>query len=306
MEAGRLKKRVALLIPVFNNIEFTKSCLNKLDELLANSELEHLAISIVVIDDGSKDGSSEWIRENYPDLIVLQGDGNLWWSGGINMGAAFAIDKGDYEYVMLWNNDIQPANDYFTALNGLIPQISGDAIIGSKIYSMGEENMVWSYGGQFNPKTGRIYMLGYEEEDGDKYVLPALADWLPGMGTLVPISVIQKIGYWDALNFPQYHGDSDFTYRAKLAGFELWVYPQLRIWNNRDNTGLKHDGSFKKLKLLFTDTRSNFNWKMNMLFFKKYSTSIFAYIPLLKWYAIMLGGFVKWKILGFFGVSRPA
>ncbi len=306
MEATRIKKRVALLVPVFNNLEFTKNCLKKLDELLSKDHLDHLDYSIIIIDDGSKDGTSQWIKANFPDVIVLAGDGNLWWSGGINMGAAFAVQQGDYNYVMLWNNDIQPSDDYFTALDSLIPHLSEDTIIGSKIYNMGEENIVWSFGGRFNPQSGKLYMLGYEEADGEKFASPVRADWLPGMGTLVPIKVIHKIGYWDAVNFPQYHGDSDFTYRAKLSGFELWVYPQLRIWNNRENTGLKHGGSFKKLRLLFTDTKSNFNWKMNMLFYRKYSKNPFAYLPILHWYATMVGGFFKWKILEFPGSTPPS
>jgi GT2 family glycosyltransferase len=304
MEITRPKRKVALLIPIFNNLGFTKDCLRKLDELLQGKDLVHLEYSKIVIDDGSTDGSSEWIKANFPDVIVLHGDGNLWWSGGINMGAAFAMEQGDYDYVMLWNNDVQPADDYFSTLDKLHPQLAEDMIIGSKIYNMGRDSIVWSFGGQFNPRSGKFYMLGYEQQDGEKYSSPVGADWLTGMGTLIPLRVIQKIGYWDAVNFPQYYGDSDFTYRAKLAGFELWVYPQLRIWNNRENTGLKHEGSFRKLRQLFTDTKSNFNWKVNMLFYKKYSKSFFAYIPLLHGYATLVGGFFKWKILGFFGVSR--
>lgn len=307
MEVVRTENKVALLIPVFNNIEFTKNCLRKLDVLLSGDHLNHLGFSTIVIDDGSTDGTSDWIKANFADVIVLRGDGELWWSGGINMGAAWAMEQGDYDYVMLWNNDVQPADDYFKELDKLIPQLSGDEIIGSKIYNMGgEDDILWSFGGKFNPLSGRLYMRGYEERDGDKFTSPLDADWLPGMGTLVPSKVIHKIGYWDAVNFPQYHGDSDFTYRARLAGFELWVYPQLQIWNNRENTGLKHEGSFKKLRQLFTATKSNFNWKMNMLFYKKYSKNIFAYFPLLRWYASLVGGFFKWKILGFFGLSHRA
>jgi GT2 family glycosyltransferase len=306
MEANRTRIQIALLIPVFNNLEFTKECLSKLDILLAENCLLHTDYSIIVIDDGSRDGTSEWIKTNYPHVIVLQGDGNLWWSGGINMGASFAVQQGDFDYVMLWNNDIQPADDYFTELDSLIPTISEESILGSKIYSMGEETRVWSMGGRFNPRTGKINMLGYGEEDGDKYAAPVRADWLPGMGTLLPMQVIQKIGYWDAVNFPLYHGDSDYTYRAKLSGFELWVYPQLRIWNNLDNSGTKHEGSFKNLMKLFSDTRSKSNWRINLLFYKKYTTSPLAYLPLLYWYATLIGGFFKWKVLGFFGKTRQA
>jgi len=306
MEVNGNRKRIALLIPVFNKLEFTRECLSKLDVLLAENSMLNTNYAIIVIDDGSRDGTSEWIRTNYPDVIVLQGDGNLWWSGGINMGASFAVKQGDFDYVMLWNNDIQPADDYFTELDSLIPTISEKAILGSKIFSMGEESKVWSFGGRFNPKTGKLYMFGYGEEDGHRFTIAGPADWLPGMGTLLPIEVITKIGYWDAVNFPQYHGDSDYTYRAKLAGFELWVYPQLRIWNNIDNSGIKHEGSFKNLRKLFGDTRSKFNWKINMLFYKKYTTSPLAYFPLLYWYATLIGGFFKWKVLGFFGKTRQA
>jgi GT2 family glycosyltransferase len=306
MEANRTRKRIALLIPVFNNLEFTKECLTKLDILLAEKSLLHTDYSIIVIDDGSRDGTSEWLKANYPHVIVLQGDGNLWWSGGINMGASFAVQQGDFDYVMLWNNDIKPTDDYFTELDSLIPTISEESILGSKIYSMGEETRVWSMGGRFNPRTGKLNMLGYGEQDGDKFAAPVRADWLPGMGTLLPMQVIQKIGYWDAVNFPQYQGDSDYTYRAKLSGFELWVYPQLRIWNNLDNSGIKHEGSFKNLMKLFRDTRSKFNWRINVLFYKKYTTSPLAYLPLLYWYATLIGGFFKWKVLGFFGKTRQA
>lgn len=304
MEANRTRKRIALLIPVFNNLEFTKDCLEKLNILLAEKSLLHTEYSTIVIDDGSRDGTSEWIRANYPQVIVLQGDGNLWWSGGIKMGATYAVQQGDFEYVMLWNNDIQPADDYFTELDSLIPAISEKSILGSKIYNMGEKTRVWSMGGKFNPRTGKAHMLGFGEEDGDKYAKPVRADWLPGMGTLIPIQVMQKIGYWDAVNFPQYHGDSDYTYRAKLAGFELWVYPQLKIWNDLDNSGIMHEGSFKNLLKLFSDTRSKFNWRINVLFYKKYTTNPLAYLPLLYWYATLIGGFFKWKVLGFFGKTR--
>lgn len=304
MEKPRPKQKVAVLIPVFNNLGFTKSCLRKLDELLQEKDQVHLEYSKIVIDDGSKDGTSKWIQTNYPEVIVLQGDGDLWWSGGVNLGAAYAMEQGDYDYVMLWNNDIEPADDYFKALDELFPRLTEDMVIGSKIYNLGEDNIVWSFGGHFNPRSGKLNMLGYEQKDGKEYASSVRADWLPGMGTLVPLKVIREIGYWDALNFPQYHGDSDFTYRAKLAGFELWVYPQLRIWNNRENTGLKHQGSFRKLMQLFTDTKSNFNWKMHMCFYKKYSKGLLAYIPLFHWYLTLVGGFFKWKILAFFGISR--
>ncbi|NJO67967.1 MAG: hypothetical protein HC830_00630 [Bacteroidetes bacterium] len=63
-------------------------------------------------------------------------------------------------------------------------------------------------------------------------------NWLPGMGTLIHETVVQKAGYWDNINFPQYHGDSEFTFRAYLNGFKIEVDPDLVIWNDTTHTGI--------------------------------------------------------------------
>ena len=63
-------------------------------------------------------------------------------------------------------------------------------------------------------------------------------DWLPGMGTVTHKSVYEKIGMLDEIRFPQYHGDSDFTLRAKKRGYKIIVYPDLKIYNDNRNTGI--------------------------------------------------------------------
>jgi GT2 family glycosyltransferase len=129
-------------------------------------------------------------------------------------------------------------------------------------------------------------------------------DWLTGMGTIIPKKVIETIGYWDRTNFPQYHGDSDFTYRAKKNGFKVIVHPELILINDVKNSGIEHKGSFKRLLQLMTDLRSKSNFNKNWKFYSIHATSPLAYSPLLLSYFKILGGFFKWKILQFFGINK--
>jgi GT2 family glycosyltransferase len=299
-------KKVAILIPVYNNLAFTKKCIQELRDLLANSFLKHSSFDLVVIDDGSSDGTGDWVQQNHPELILLQGDGNLWWSGGINLGARHAIAKLKADQLLLWNNDIRPAKDYFEQLDELMEELDGRTIAGSKILyeDPDKSGLIWSFGGYFNPRNGKKSMLGYNQPDKQEFSIPKEVDWLPGMGTLVPVEIVQTIGYWDEQVFPQYHGDSDFTFRAKTAGFAIVAYPQLRLWNDKSSSGLKHGGTLKGLSAALVDRRSNSNLRDNFRFYQRHATSILAYQDLLVYYLNYFGGFVKWKILSLFGRKK--
>lgn len=299
-------KKIAILIPVFNHIAFTKKCIQGLHDLISDSTFENCEYHIVVIDDGSSDGTAEWLEEHHPEVHVLKGNGSLWWSGGINRGADFSISELKVDFLLLWNNDIIPARDYFIQLAELLTIIDNQTVAGSKIlyYNQDRNDIIWSLGGFFNPKSGKKSMLGYNMPDSDEFSNPADVDWLPGMGTLVPVSVVEKIGFWDEKVFPQYHGDSDFTFRAKTAGYRVISYPQLRIWNDKSSSGLTHGGTFHGLIKALTSRRANANFKDNFRFYRRHSTSILAYKVLFGFYLNLIGGFFKWKFLSLFGIKK--
>ena len=143
-------KNIAILIPVYNRISYTKECIRTLEELVINASPGKNRYHIIVIDDGSTDGTGNWLASNHPDITVLEGDGNLWWSGGINTGATFAISDIKVDYLLLWNNDIHPAPDYFIELDRLISTIPEKTIAGSKIYNLQKKNVINAFGGIFN------------------------------------------------------------------------------------------------------------------------------------------------------------
>jgi GT2 family glycosyltransferase len=294
---------ISVIIPVFNGLGFTKTCLKSTTAQISAPEISPARYEIIVVDDGSSDGTSDWIRENYPGVHLLQGDGGLWWSGGINRGIKYALDELKTDYVLWWNNDIIPAADYFVQAVKLVGINDNDVLIGSKVYIL-DKPVIWGMGGRFNPRKGSRYMYGGNQADSETFMKPIEVDWFPGMGTLIHRKVFDRIGLLDEKNFPQYHGDSDFTYRAKLAGFRLVAFPELVIYNDISNTGIKHGGSFGNLFKSLTSIKSNSNIKKDLVFYRKHASSPLAYFYLVNKYTRYIGGFYKWKFLNFFGIRK--
>lgn len=297
------KMKLAILIPVFNNLDFTMQCLERLEKGIQRAENKLIESTIIITDDGSTDGTGKWLAENKKDVVVLHGDGNLWWSGGINLAAHHAIDIIQTDYILWWNNDIEPDEDYFKNLFIRIQNNPDKNVIGSKIYMKGV-NKIWGFGGYFNQKNGEKGMYGNWQDDSSEYQSPRVVDWLPGMGSVFPQEVFSTIGFLDEKRFPQYHGDSDYTLRAKKAGYSITVYPDLVLFNDVTNSGLRHDNTFKVLRRSLTSIKSNYNIKKEWLFYKIHGESFRTYRGFFSKFNKYIGGFFKWKVLGFFGVKR--
>ncbi|MEZ5194846.1 MAG: glycosyltransferase family 2 protein [Bacteroidales bacterium] len=296
--------KIAIVFPIFNGLSYTKQCLESLYKLTRVPAVLELNFSIVVVDDGSSDGSYEWIEKNYPQASLLKGDGQLWWSGGINMGVNFAIKQLHSDYILWWNNDILADDNYFMNLAHIIRNNDPKTIIGSKIYLSHNRNIVWSMGGIFNPVTGYKNMIGSERPDDSNMNKIIECDWLTGMGTITHASVYQNIGMLDEKNFPQYHGDSDFTFRAKTKGYKLIVNPNLKIFNDTNNSGLIHDDDLGNLFKSLFSIRSSYNIFKDIKFYRMHTKSILAYYPLWEKYTRYVLGFFKWKVLSIFKIER--
>lgn len=297
-------KKISIIIPVFNNLHYTINCLSSLKKQKIQEQMPGFVAETIVVDDGSSDGTSNWIKQNHPDVHIVNGNGNLWWSGAINKGVQYAINALNSDYTLWWNNDIVAADDYFTELQKIINVYeTPDLIIGSMV-SYTARNKTWSLGGRFDPKSGKKFLYGVHNLSSADNLNPIEVDWLAGMGTVIHASVYERIGYCDDLLFPQYHGDSDFSFRAKRYGLKVMAFPSLVIYNDNTNTGLIHQGSFKRLLESLVSIKSNFNIKKDFAFYKKHSTSIIAYKELIKKYINYIGGFFKWKILNLFGIKK--
>lgn len=257
-------KIISILIPIYNRLEITKEGLEflyKSLEYYEKSEKNSLVFKIIVIDDGSTDGSSDWISNNYKDIHLLKGDGNLWWSGSINMGARYAIETFNSDYLFLLNDDAIIKEDYFVNLEfELISK--GNCIIGSNIFDINTKKS-WSSLMAFNRFTGVSRFISNEEKKPIK--------WVTGMGVLIPVQVINTIGYWDQKNFPQYFGDSDFGIRASKTGYKVICCENLVLYNKTEYSSYKGTDirSFFK-SLSYKNKGSRYNLLIRLKFYRKH------------------------------------
>lgn len=281
-------KKVFLLVPIFNRLMITqkgiKNIYSALDKIDLISRLDY-KFEIIIVDDDSTDGSSAWIADNCPEISVLLGNGNLWWTGAVDLGARIAVYEKDADYVMLWNDDIICDENYFTELIKILNNEDlKDKILVSKVLWQDDIEVLFNFGCFFNAKTGIKTLIGSNEIDSTKFNKITKVDWSGGMGTLIPANVLREIDFFDPINFPQYHGDSDMFLRAREKGFETFAIPTLKVYNNRDTSGIKKIRNFNDLKNYFTSNRSNYNFRQNINFYKRHTIGVKPWFNFAKYY----------------------
>jgi GT2 family glycosyltransferase len=298
--------KIEFIIPVHNRLKYTKECLIILEQESSTSFFKKNEIFIIVTDDGSTDGTSDWIKNNYPKVVVLPGTGDLWYSGSLNLGIKYALEKLSCDFIMVWENDIYPIDNYFENLQTIIEQWDGKSLICSKLYYKIQPDIIFGMGGNFNARTGSRNLIGRGETDGPQYDKIMDVDWFLGQGVLIHREIIEKVGLFDEKNFPQYHADIDYSLRAKKAQYHNIVYPNLKLLNDTETTGISHikNKTVKQFIESLYSIKSNSNIKKDIIFNKIHTTSIMADYFIIKKYLIYTISFIKWKVLGWFGIKR--
>ena len=245
-----MKYRIAFVIPVHNRLKYNKECLQMLEKQKSTAFFRNNEISIIVVDDGSTDGTGDWIREHYPEVVILQGDGNLWYSGSMNMGMKYAFEHFQSDFIMVWENDIFPVNGYFDTLQRILEKWDGRTLICSKLYYRVQPDRIFGMGGTFDRKTGHKTLIGRTDVDGPEYQKDMEVDWFLGQGVLIHRDIVAEVGYLDEKNFPQYHADIDYSLRAIYKGYKNIVYHELGLLNDTETTGISHKKD-KSLKDFF-------------------------------------------------------
>src|SRR5215216_2395228 len=97
---SQMSLKIVVTTPVHNRKEETLLCLKS----LYRSNFEGLEVKVVIVDDGSIDGTYEDVQAAFPQVRILRGDGNLWYTGGINRGIQEAL-KSKPDYILTINND---------------------------------------------------------------------------------------------------------------------------------------------------------------------------------------------------------
>lgn len=210
MPADVSAARLGIVIPVHNRRAYTRACLRS---LAAQTRRD---FRVIVVDDGSTDGTAEMVRREFPETTLVSGDGTLWWTAATNLGIAHAV-RARAAYVLCLNDDTEPAADMVERLMETAARLPW-ALVGASAVDAATGRACF-VGERANWLTaGARSLLGDAATAARRIVAVSHA---PGRGLLIPAPVFERIGYFDALHFPQTAADYDFTHRARRAGYQV-------------------------------------------------------------------------------------
>lgn len=218
-------------IPVHNRVDYTLRCLSSFQRQSYSN------FKIVLCDDGSTDGSSAKVKKRFPETIVLNGDGNLWWAGATNKCVEYALKYGESDdYILTINNDTEVPKDYLKNVLDCARQVN-NSIITSVIYDIKTRDLV-SVGFRQNWFLARVEKVNFIEHHLQSNPNLIEVTHASGRGTLYPLAVFKEIGLYDEKHLPQYAADYDFSHRARRAGYPIFVSSTCKVYSYVDETGL--------------------------------------------------------------------
>jgi len=228
---------ISVVIPVHNRKSFTRDCLRSLRDQTLTADFT------IIVDDGSTDGTKEMLSLEFPDVIVLSGDGNLFWTAAINVGIRHALSIGA-EYVLTLNNDTIATPDFLKNIvhgaiekpNALIGALDIDAATHKPYY--GGEIINW----KLSKSVYLLDTLKAEEQRGLHEV-----SLYPARGLLIPRKVFETIGLFEERMLPHYMADYDFTHQAIRHGFEVYCNYDAKLFTYPEEGG---DHKIRKNKTL--------------------------------------------------------
>jgi len=210
--------RIAVLMTCHNRRDTTLGCL---DALARQEPINPPTLEVYLVDDGCTDGTAAAVREQFPEARLIQGDGSLFWCGGMRKAWEFALAQ-DYDAYLWLNDDTRlescALSKLLTTAHSLKSRMGSDALVA---------------GSTFDPRTGkRTYggvisdsrwqpMAFRPIEPGSE---PIRCDTINGNCVLVPRGIARTVGNISP-DFTHGIGDFDYGLRARDAGYSCWITP---------------------------------------------------------------------------------
>ncbi|MDJ0753659.1 MAG: glycosyltransferase family 2 protein [Ardenticatenaceae bacterium] len=215
---------MAIVLVCWNNKSYLKPCLLSLNEGGLKSSCE-----IVVVDNGSTDGSQEMLRREFPDVILIQNEGNV----GLGKASNQGIEATNSRHVLLLNNDTLvsgPALDAMVAFLDKHPEVGG---VGPRL--LNEDGSVQSCYNNFSSlweefliatRIGEWLWPGYPANTTESRV--RAVDWLSSACVMIRRAALDQVGLLDEEYFI-YGDEVDLQYRLKQAGWKIYYLPHSEI-----------------------------------------------------------------------------
>lgn len=247
-----MKSKIYIIIVNWNGAKDTIECLDSLQEVLFPKRFWTL-----VVDNGSTDDSVLKIRDAHPEIPIYESKTNLGFSGGNNLGIQWALQK-KADWILLLNNDTLVSPDFLQAFLKASETKPQAKILGAKIYRYDDPKRIDHLGGFWNPKIAEFESLAQNIlDDGTCFEEMEKVDYVCGAALFAHKSVFETIGLLEP-NFFLFWEETDFCFRARRKGLEVWTAPKAKLWH-------KVSASFSGGK----PHMHYFWWRSRLLFLKR-------------------------------------
>ncbi len=220
--AGSEAARVEIVAPVHNRRTTTLRCLRS----IARLRLKGIDVHTIIVDDGSTDGTSEAIREEFPQTELLRGDGDLWYTEGTNVGVRAALEHDPTHVLMINDDQILDSScvQHLVETARRHPR----SVVGGLLLSWDTPHRIFQVAPKWSPWIGGWRHWVHQTV----WTVPARAwqvDLIVGNCVLVPVEAFREAGLMDSSRYPNF-GDAEFTPRLRRRGWRLLIEPRARVY----------------------------------------------------------------------------
>jgi GT2 family glycosyltransferase len=207
-----------------------------------------LAKQVIVVDNGSTDGSVEALRERFKAGVrIIQNPRNLGYARASNIGIRRALEEGA-EWILLINNDTLVASNFLREFENAVENYGEFDIVGPLILYQDKPERIWFLGDRLISGTLVTYSLYRGQVEQPPYPQVFSVDFVTGCAMLVNRKVFDKVGFLDTGLF-MYGEDVDFCWRARSAGFRLAAVPRARMWHKVSTSANREQSTLRYLRI---------------------------------------------------------
>jgi len=228
------------LVLAMDQLDYTRECLRSLRAL--DPAPDH----ILLVDNGSTDGTPARVRAEFPEVEVLALGENRWFAGGVNAGFERAL-AGGAGAVLLLNNDLVLERESLGVLRAALDAGASRGAVSPKLFYFDPPDRIWFAGGIVTRGVGLIRHRGVNRKDDAFRDQARAIDYVSGAAVLIRREALERVGLLDP-DYVIYVEDVDWSARARQAGFTLWYEPSARGWHHVSATS---GGGLTPLKAYF-------------------------------------------------------
>lgn len=214
--------KIAIIILNWNGKKDTLECLASLQQV------NYPNFQPIIVDNGSSDDSVTVLRKAYPNIPLLENGANLGFAGGNNPGIEWAL-RHHAKWILLLNNDTVVDPDFLNAFMRSAKQQPSAKILGAKILRYDNPKTIDHLGGFWRPDLAEFRCPDMNTSDHPFFEMKQTG-YVCGAALLMHRTVPETIGLLEP-NFFLFWEESDFCFRAKKKGLEVWTAPEAKIWH---------------------------------------------------------------------------